>query len=64
MKTVTSSIIKAIAEATYCNNCEKDFTSEADKVGPSPEEAWFTGRADNIICESCADAEIDRHLEG
>lgn len=55
-------INKAMAEATYCDRCEKDFTTERTKVEPDEQTVWWTGTAE-VTCQECLDAEVDRYLD-
>jgi len=49
-------IRKALDEAVYCERCDEEFTSEADKYPPSDVSVAWQGYAD-IICENCAEAQ-------
>lgn len=63
MATVHEIIAKAMAEATYCSRCEKDFIDENDKIAPDEYSVWWTGKADDVICQNCLDADVDRYLD-
>lgn len=62
MVTVRELIDKAMAEATYCDRCELDFTDERKKVAPDETNVYWSGQAD-VICEDCLDREVDNYLD-
>ena len=63
MATVKEVIAKAMAEATYCSQCEKDFIDENDKIAPDEYSVWWTGKADDVICQNCQDRAVDSYLD-
>lgn len=61
--TVTQIAKKLLAEAKYCDKCERDFDSvHVEKYPPNESTIFWTG-TDDIICYSCAEAEWDRWNE-
>lgn len=59
MATVKEIIEKAMAEATYCDTCEQDFTEDRIKTEPNEHNVWWTGTAE-IVCEQCAEEAWER----
>ena len=61
-KTTGQVIAEALAEATYCDSCEKEFTDDKDKLPSDDYTVWITGQVE-IICQDCQDKAVDRYLD-
>lgn len=60
-KTTGQVIAKALAEATYCDQCEADFIDENDKLASDDYTVWITGQVE-VICQNCQDRAVDSYL--
>lgn len=61
--TVTQIAAKLLAEATYCEKCERDFDGvDVEKYPPNESTIYWTG-TDDIICYSCAEADWEHYNE-
>ena len=60
-KTTGQVIAEALAEATYCDQCEADFIDENDKLASDDYTVWITGKVE-VICQNCQDRAVDSYL--